>query len=146
MFHGPGNISVTLLSMQGQKLHRFHQKYPNLCSEDDRRSYWFGTTWGWVINDRIFLFGWIIPLIIYVWCQTDAEVWREMFLLSCVIMVVLDWGRSSESFHRTFQLFYFKDQNMTLDRTLGRNIDPYCGQSFGNIVMVWLFLQRTKRI
>ncbi len=28
----------------------------NLCSEDERRSYEFGTTWGCVINDRIF--GW----------------------------------------------------------------------------------------
>ncbi len=24
----------------------------------------FGTTWGWVINDRIFIFGWTIPLIV----------------------------------------------------------------------------------
>ncbi len=34
-----------------------------LCSEDERRSYGFGMTWGWVINDRIFIFGWIIPLM-----------------------------------------------------------------------------------
>ncbi len=27
------------------------------------RSYRFGTTWGWVINDRIFIFGRTIPLI-----------------------------------------------------------------------------------
>ncbi len=25
----------------------------------------FGMTWGWVINDRIFIFGWIIPLSSY---------------------------------------------------------------------------------
>ncbi len=37
-------------------------KYLNLCSEDERRSYGFGTTWGWVINERIFIFGWTIPL------------------------------------------------------------------------------------
>ncbi len=30
-------------------------KYPNLC-------YGFGTAWGWVINDRILIFGWTIPL------------------------------------------------------------------------------------
>ncbi len=41
---------------------RIHQKYLNLCSEDERRSYRFRTTWGWVINDRIFIFGWTIPL------------------------------------------------------------------------------------
>ncbi len=54
---GPGNIAVVLLSMEGQKALTFHHKYLNLCSEDERRSYRFGTTWGWVINDRIFILG-----------------------------------------------------------------------------------------
>ncbi len=40
----------------------FHQKYPNLCSEDEQRSYGFRTTWGWVFNDTIFIFGWTMPL------------------------------------------------------------------------------------
>ncbi len=56
------NVSVALLSMQGQKALRFHQKYLNLCSEDEQRSYRFGTTWRWVINDRIFIFVWTNPL------------------------------------------------------------------------------------
>ncbi len=43
---GPGNISVVLLSMEGQIALRFHQKYLNLGSEDERRSYGFGTTCG----------------------------------------------------------------------------------------------------
>ncbi len=30
--------------------------------EDEWMSYGFGTTWGWVINDRIFIFGLTIPL------------------------------------------------------------------------------------
>ncbi len=34
----------------------------NFCSEDERRSYGFGTTWSWLINDRIFIFGRTIPL------------------------------------------------------------------------------------
>ncbi len=38
---GPGNISVALLSMQGQRALGFHQKNLNLCSEDERRSYGF---------------------------------------------------------------------------------------------------------
>ncbi len=46
----------------GQRALRFHQKYLHLCSEDERRPYGFGTTWGWVINDRISNFGWTIPL------------------------------------------------------------------------------------
>ncbi len=48
---------VPLLSMQGQKkLSDLIKTYcvNNLGSEDERRSYMFGMTWGWVINDRIF--------------------------------------------------------------------------------------------
>ncbi len=41
---GLGNISVVLPSMQGQTALRFHQKYLNLCSEDERRSYGFEMT------------------------------------------------------------------------------------------------------
>ncbi len=43
--------------MEGQRALRFHQKYLNLCSQDERRPYGFETTWAWVINDRIFIFG-----------------------------------------------------------------------------------------
>ncbi len=39
-----------------------HQKYLNLCSEDERRSYGFGTTWGWVINEVIIIFVLIVGL------------------------------------------------------------------------------------
>ncbi len=59
---GPGDISVALLSMQGQRALRFNQKHLNLCSEDEQRSYGFGTTRGWVIIDRIFILGWTNPL------------------------------------------------------------------------------------
>ncbi len=54
------NMSVALLSMQGQKILGFHQKYLNLCSEDERKSYRFGITWRWVINDRTFFGGWTL--------------------------------------------------------------------------------------
>ncbi len=50
----------SLLSMRALGV---HQKYINLCSEDERRSHGFRTTWGWIIYDRIFIFGWTIPLI-----------------------------------------------------------------------------------
>ncbi len=60
-------IVVPLLSLKSQKALRFHQKYLNLCSEDERRSYRFGTTWGWVINDSIYIFGWTIPLKLSFW-------------------------------------------------------------------------------
>ncbi len=48
------NISVSLLNMTGQKALGFHQKYLNLCSKDEQRSFGFGKTWEWVINDIIF--------------------------------------------------------------------------------------------
>ncbi len=34
----------TLLSMEGQKVLGFHQKYLNLFSKDEQRSYGFGMT------------------------------------------------------------------------------------------------------
>ncbi len=51
------NVVVALLSMEVQNAYGFHQKYFNLCSEDERRSYGFRTTWGWVINDINFILG-----------------------------------------------------------------------------------------
>ncbi len=54
---GHGNISVVLLSMEGLGALRFKQKHLNLCSDDEPRSYGFGTTSGCVINDIIFYFG-----------------------------------------------------------------------------------------
>ncbi len=54
-------VFINLLSMEGQRALGFHQKYLNLCSEDEQRSYRFRTTWGRVINDRIFVFGWNWP-------------------------------------------------------------------------------------
>ncbi len=40
------NVVVAFLSMQGQRALGFHQKYYNLCSEYERRSYSFGMTLG----------------------------------------------------------------------------------------------------
>ncbi len=56
------NVVVVLMVIEGQKALGFHKKYLNLCSELEQRSYGFGTTWGWVINDR--LFGWTNPLLL----------------------------------------------------------------------------------
>ncbi len=38
------NVVVVLQSMRVQTALGFHQKYLNLCSEDEQRSYVFGTT------------------------------------------------------------------------------------------------------
>jgi len=45
-----------------QKARRLNLKYLKLCSEDEQRSYGLGRTWGWVINDIIFIFWWNNPL------------------------------------------------------------------------------------
>ncbi len=37
-------VVVPLVSMEGQKALGFHQKYLDLCSEDEQRSYGFGMT------------------------------------------------------------------------------------------------------
>ncbi len=43
--------------------YKLSSKYRPLCSAEQRRSYRFGTTWGSVNDDRIFIFGWTIPLM-----------------------------------------------------------------------------------
>ncbi len=45
-----------------QPAYKLSSKYLPLCSAKQRHSYRFGTTWGWVNDDRIFSFGWTIPL------------------------------------------------------------------------------------
>ncbi len=42
--------------------YKLSSKYLPLCSAEQRTSFRFGTTWGWVNDDRIFIFGWTIPL------------------------------------------------------------------------------------
>ncbi len=66
---------VALLSMEGQKALGFHQNYLNLCPEDERRSYGFGATWGWVINDNVFILGWTIPLNVHDLFFRSNRVW-----------------------------------------------------------------------
>ncbi len=54
---------VRILAVYGRvrDLSEFIKNILNVCSEDEQRIYRFGMTWGWVINDRIFIFGWTIP-------------------------------------------------------------------------------------
>ncbi len=46
---------------QNSLITNLYYKYLPLCSAEQRHSYRFGTTWGWV-NEIIFIFGWTIPL------------------------------------------------------------------------------------
>ncbi len=47
------------------------------------RSYGSGTTWGWVINDRILIFGWTIPLNILPWHRWCSFRWSEFISGLC---------------------------------------------------------------
>ncbi len=57
-FLGLERVSSVAIYESCQKALGFHQKYLNLHSKDEGRSYGFGMTWGWVNNDGIFIFGW----------------------------------------------------------------------------------------
>ncbi len=46
-----------------QPVYKLSSKYLPLCSAEQIHSYRLGTTWGWVNDDTIVLFGWTIPLI-----------------------------------------------------------------------------------
>ncbi len=61
-FLGLGTFQLHCSLGRVRKLSDFIKKYLNLCSEDEQRSYGFGTTWGWVINDIILIFVWTNPL------------------------------------------------------------------------------------
>ncbi len=73
------NVSVALLTIQGQKALRFNQEYLNLCSEDEWRFYGFGTIWGWVIHDGIFVFGWTITLRKNITASKASPDWRRFW-------------------------------------------------------------------
>ncbi len=62
---------------EGQRALWIQQKYLNLCSEDERRSCRFGTTWGWVINGQMFFFGWTIPLSVV---KCPAHFWTTLHM------------------------------------------------------------------
>ncbi len=87
-FVGLKCVSSLAVYMEGQKALGFHQKYLNLCSEDERRLYLFGTTWGWVINARMIIFGWDTLLTVYIlvyWFMHFLQNAICLTLLCCVI-------------------------------------------------------------
>ncbi len=55
---------VMILTVYGLSALGMHQQYLNFWSEDEQRSYRFGTTREWVINDIILIFGCTIPLTV----------------------------------------------------------------------------------
>ncbi len=67
--------------------YKLSSKYLPLCSEEQRHSYRFGTTWGWVNDDRIFIFGWTIPLsrwgIFVEIAKNTLYGWKLLIFLLC---------------------------------------------------------------
>ncbi len=94
-------------------------EYLPLCSAEQRNSYRFRTTWGWVNDDRIVIFGWTIPLRkcckrIRAFCSRNEPVVGSVFthfilciflksgmhltlrfifeiLMSCIDLISLNW-------------------------------------------------------
>ncbi len=99
-FSGPWSCKDPCCLWEGLRALRFKQKYLNLCSEDEQRSYGFGTTSGWVINDIIFIFGWTNPFIFqdlkdlhHTWLIFDWLVYLCCLVIRCHLLY-LDWLRS----------------------------------------------------
>ncbi len=78
---------------EGQRaLFWFHQKYFNLWSEDELRSCRFGMTWGWVIKDRIFIFGWNLFNLwdLFVWFDSGTFL-AFLYCTLCFIRFIFIW-------------------------------------------------------
>ncbi len=85
MFLDLGTLQLCCCLWEGQRALRFHQKHLNLGSENEQRSYGFGTTWGWVINDRILIFGWTNPLMLTsIWCAWVRRIRNRSKNMCCV--------------------------------------------------------------
>ncbi len=82
--------------------YKLSSKYLPLCSEQTH-SYRFGTTWGWVNDDRIIIFGWTVPLrlilcsrVTYLKCFWESELycktWNSVsFLYMCTSKFGFGW-------------------------------------------------------
>ncbi len=62
--------------------YKLSSEYLSLCSAEQINSYGFGTTWGWVNDDRIFIFGWTVPLR-----TTEEHEWFIMFMINVTLSV-----------------------------------------------------------
>ncbi len=80
-FLGPEHVSCIAV-YAGSESSRFNQKYLNF------RSYRFGTTWGWVINDRIFIFGLNTPFKI---SRFNFMHYLTLFVIICEIYQQFLW-------------------------------------------------------
>ncbi len=64
-------FSMEVNGAQKQPGYTLSSKYIPLCSAEQTHSYMFRTFWYWVNDDRIFIFGWTIPLV------TEGKLWQQ---------------------------------------------------------------------
>ncbi len=132
-----------------------HQTYLYLCSEDEQRSYGFGTTWGWVINDRIFIFGWsnlLTSMETFLWIKGSLE-WKKLLWINKKFFKL----RKLWFFHKLFTERFFGDpkmmllwhcsKNSFLEPSFTTKINEGSIQLVQSVVFSWICLiQFTKQI
>ncbi len=62
--------------------YKLSSEYLPLCSAEQRHSYRFRTTWGWVNDDRISIFGWTIPLKSALQLHLDCFIFNPVLVAS----------------------------------------------------------------
>ncbi len=106
-FHSIFFPSIEVNDAPKQPDYKLTSKYLPLCSEQTH-SYRFGSTWGWVNDDRIFIFGWTVPLrliwmwLVLVWVYFWLSGWLCVFLTDQHVfgqpaLLFSDAGRDTES-------------------------------------------------
>ncbi len=91
--------------------YKLSSEYLPLCSAEQRNSYRFGTTWGWVNDDRIFIFGWTVPLNVK---KSDIIFYNRTGVKTAF---VLGFNRYIDKHQVTLLLFYhvFVDLYITMN-------------------------------
>ncbi len=85
------NICFPTMEVNGapeQPGYKLSSKYLPLCSAEQTHSYRSGNTWGWVNDDRIFIFGWTIPLITHYFILILIELDPGLFWKKVVAVVI----------------------------------------------------------
>ncbi len=133
----------SLLSMGGSESSQIPSKYLNLCSEDELRSYMFETIWGWVINDRIFIFGWTIALTsdtttvsLYhqTWCKCKEKSMRNPHSTNTCLVLLLLLLLFVHILEILFEIWYF---HLTFIDEISQNLHSNTEEHLDRMVRRW---------
>ncbi len=98
--------SVEVNGVPKQPGYKLSSKYLHLYSAEQRNSYRFGTTWGCVNDDRIFIFGWTILLSLQAFpsslkhtmhCILQTRVKRQWNINTYNSFILTQWAFSLRS-------------------------------------------------